>query len=204
MSKLDLIYEVHALYWKLVLLRWTTNKIRLFHDKMYLYVHWLLCYTYYTKHFKVRIRECESWETEHWYREWGAEGNLTMNSPWKNLQSVNQPTHRLQRASAGNTESLMLSVLLQLCNEISGQSDWIILMVFSRFVPRALTPLTDKAWLWKKISLSDGHTNKIWGWSIYTGSWGSSQNGQTSGVSHIRINLAMCSFQSLLSIHYIS
>lgn len=115
---------------------------------------------------------CESWKTERWYREWGAEGNLTMNSPWKNLQSVNQPTHRLQRASAGNTESVMLSVPLQTSNKISGQSDWIILMVFSRLVPRALTPLTDKAWLWKKISLSDGCTNTIWGWSIYTGLWG--------------------------------
>lgn len=144
-----------------------------------------MCYTCYMKDLKVGIRECESWETEHWYREWGAEGNLTMNSPWKNLQSVNQPTHRLQRASAGNTESLMLSVPLQTCNEISGQSDWIILMVFSRFVPRALTPLTDKAWLWKKISLTDGWTNTIWGWSIYTGLRGSSKNGQTSGYFYI-------------------
>lgn len=155
---------------------------------------------FYMKDLKVGIGDCESWETEHWHRERGAEGNLTMNSPRKNLQSVNQPTHRLQRASAGNTESLMLSVPLQTCNEISGQSDWIILMVFSRFVPRALTPLTDKAWLWKKISLTDGCTYTIWRWSIYRGLWGSSLNGQTSGVSHIRINLAMCSFQALFSI----
>lgn len=114
-----------------------------------------------------------------------------MNSPWKNLQSVNQPTYRLQRVSAGNSESLMLSVPLQPCNEISGQSDGIILMVFSWFLPQALTPLTDKAWLWKKISLSDGFTKTIWGWSIYTGLQGSSLKG--SGVSRIRINLAVFS-----------
>ena len=83
----------------------------------------------------------------------GVEGNLTMNSPWKNLQSVNQPTCRLRRASAGNGESLMLSVPLQPCNEISGQSDGIILMVFSRFVPRALTPLTDKSLAMKENEL---------------------------------------------------
>lgn len=161
---------------------------------MFRYVHWLLCCTFNMKDFKVGTQEYESWETEHWYREWGAEGNLTMNSPWKNLQSVNQPTHRLQRASAGNTESLMLSITLQTCNEISGQSDWIILMLFSRFVPQAPTPLMDKARLWKKISLSDGCSNTIWGLSIYTGSWGSSMIGSTSGVSHRRINLAVCSF----------
>lgn len=146
--------------------------------------------------FKVGIGECVSWETEDWYKEWGAEGNSTMNSPWKNPRPVNQLTRRLQRTSAGNTESLMLSVPLQTCNEISGQSDWIILMVFSRLVPRALTPLTDKAWLWKKISLTDGCTNTIWGWSIYTWSWGSfSMNGYSSGVSYIRINLTGCSLQ---------
>lgn len=161
---------------------------------------WLLCYTFYMKDFKVSIRACESWETEHWYREWGAGGNLTMNSPWKNLQSVNQPAHRLQRASAGNTESVMLSVPLQTCNEISGQSDWIILMVFSRSVPRALTPLTDKARLWKKISLSEGCTNTIWRWSIYTGLWGVLHEWPHQRGSPDRINLEMCSFQLLFSI----
>lgn len=102
-----------------------------------------------------------TWRTSKWYqRLWElrdtvpihrtrAEANLTMNSPWKNLRSVNQPADRLQRASAGNTESLMLCVPLQPFNEISGQSDWIILMVFSRFLPRALTILTDKARSWK-------------------------------------------------------